>query len=64
MLELYLSFIFVWTVYMGAETYVFGNSLGRPYMMGFLITNTILAPISFVLSAIDGVLRDRIEASL
>lgn len=48
---------------MAVETYIFGRPQSRPHFVGFLITHTLLAPISFVLSATSGVLRERIETA-
>lgn len=58
----YLILVALWTLYMGFETYVFSRPQSRPHFVGFLITHTLLAPISFVLSATAGVLRDRVES--
>lgn len=58
---IYFTLAFLWTLYIGFETYVFSRPQSRPYFFGFLITHLLLAPISFVLSLTDGVLRERIE---
>lgn len=63
MLITYLTFVFLWTLYMGFETYVFSRPQSRPHFVGFLIVHTILAPISFVISTFAGVLRERIESA-
>lgn len=59
----YLTLSFFWTLYMAVETYIFGRPQSRPHFVGFLITNLLLAPISFALSVTDGVLRERIETA-
>lgn len=59
----YLVFVAIWTAYMAFETFTFTRPQSRPHFVGFLITHTLLAPISFVLSAIDGVLHDRIKSA-
>lgn len=50
-------------LYIGFETYVFSRPQSRPHFVGFLVTHLLLAPISFVLSLTDGVLRERIESA-
>lgn len=60
---LYLIFATLWTLYMAMETYIFMRPQGRPYFVGFLITNLVLAPFSFVLSISGGVLNDRIKTA-
>ena len=62
-MTVYLTLSFLWTVYMALETYVFGRPQSRPYFVGFLIVHTLLAPLSFVLSATGGVLRERVETA-
>lgn len=59
-MTVYLTLAFLWTMYIGLETYIFGRPQSRPHIVGFLIINTLLAPISFVLSATGGVLRERV----
>lgn len=59
----YLVLATLWTLYMGFETYAFTRPQSRPYFVGFLITHMLLAPLSFVLSLYDGILRERIEAA-
>ena len=63
MLITYLTFVFLWTLYMGFENYVYVRPQSRPHFVGFLITHAVLAPISFVMSAAAGVLRDRVTAA-
>jgi S-adenosylmethionine:tRNA-ribosyltransferase-isomerase (queuine synthetase) len=63
MLTTYIIFVALWTVYMAFETYTFTRPQSRPHFVGFLITNTILAPMSFVLSASAGIFRDRVKAA-
>jgi uncharacterized membrane protein YozB (DUF420 family) len=53
----------LWTLYMAFETYVFARPQSRPYFVGFLITHLLLAPLSFVMSATSGVLRERVETA-
>jgi len=62
-MTVYLTLSFLWTIYMALETYVFGRPQSRPYFVGFLIVHTLLAPLSFVLSATGGVLRERVETA-
>jgi hypothetical protein len=62
-MTVYLTLAILWTLYMGFETYVFARPQGRPYFVGFLITHLLLAPLSFVLSATSGILRDRVAAA-
>jgi hypothetical protein len=62
-MTIYLAFVAAWTAYMAAETYVFVRPQSRPHVVGFLISHALLAPLSFVISAIGGVLRDRVEAA-
>jgi hypothetical protein len=50
-------------MYMAIETYIFSRPQSRPHFVGFLITYTLLAPVSFVLSATSGVLRERLETA-
>lgn len=59
----YITLAFLWMLYIGFETYAFSRPQSRPYFFGFLITHLLLAPISFVLSLTDGVLRERIESA-
>ncbi|MFB6229633.1 MAG: hypothetical protein ABEL04_00630 [Salinibacter sp.] len=59
----YITLTFLWTMYMAVETYVFSRPQSRPHFVGFLITHTLLAPVSFVISATSGVLRERIETA-
>ncbi len=59
----YIILVSLWTMYMALETYVFGRPHSRPHFVGFLITHTLLAPVSFVLSATSGVLRERVETA-
>ncbi|PSQ94771.1 MAG: hypothetical protein BRD51_06625 [Bacteroidetes bacterium SW_11_64_17] len=59
----YILLSSLWTMYMAIETYVFSRPQSRPHFVGFLITHTLLAPISFVLSATSGVLRERFETA-
>lgn len=59
----YLIFVAMWTLYMAFETYTFNRPQSRPHFVGFLITNTLLAPLSFVLSLTGGVLNERITAA-
>lgn len=63
MMTTYLVLAALWTLYMGFETYVFSRPQSRPHIVGFLIVNLLLAPLSFVLSATSGVLRDRLTAA-
>ncbi len=62
-MTVYITLAFFWTAYMAIETYVFSRPQSRPHFVGFLITHTLLAPVSFVLSATSGVLRERIETA-
>jgi hypothetical protein len=62
-MTLYVTLASLWTMYMAVETYVFGRPQSRPHFVGFLVTHTVLAPLSFVLSATSGVLRERIETA-
>lgn len=50
-------------MYMAIETYIFSRPQSRPHFVGFLITHTLLAPVSFAISATSGVLRERIETA-
>ncbi|PSQ71528.1 MAG: hypothetical protein BRD31_02615 [Bacteroidetes bacterium QH_2_64_26] len=59
----YILLSSLWTMYMAIETYVFSRPQSRPHFVGFLIIHTLLAPISFVLSATSGVLRERFETA-
>lgn len=59
----YLVFAILWTFYMAFETYVFMRPQSRPHIVGFLIMHLLLAPISFVVSATNGILRERVEAA-
>lgn len=59
----YIVFALIWTAYMGFETYVFSRPQSRPHFVGFLVTYALLAPLSFVLSASAGVLRDRLTTA-
>lgn len=59
----YLTFVALWTLYMAFENFIYVRPQSRPHFVGFLITNTLLAPISFVLSLYGGILRDRITAA-
>lgn len=59
----YLIFVALWTLYMAFETYTFSRPQSRPHFVGFLITNIVLAPISFVLSATGGVLGERVRTA-
>jgi len=59
-----LTIATLWTLYMSVETYVFQRPQGRPYWVGFFITNFILFWISIPLSATSGVLRDRVQMIL
>ena len=63
MMTTYLVLATLWTLYMGFETYVFSRPQSRPHIVGFLIVHLLLAPLSFVLSATSGVLRDRLAAA-
>jgi hypothetical protein len=62
-MAVYITLAFLWTAYIGLETYIFGRPQSRPYIVGFLLLNTLLAPVSFVLSATGGVLRERVETA-
>jgi hypothetical protein len=62
-MTVYITLALLWTAYMGLETYVFGRPQSRPHFVGFLITHTLLAPVSFVISATSGVLRERVETA-
>lgn len=62
-MTLYLTLSFLWTMYMSLETYIFGRPQSRPHFIGFLITHTLLAPVSFAISLTSGVLRERIETA-
>jgi hypothetical protein len=62
-MTVYITLASLWTMYMALETYVFGRPQSRPHFVGFFITHTLLAPVSFVLSATSGVLRERIETA-
>ena len=59
----YLIFVALWTMYMAFENYTFTRPQSRPHFIGFLITSVLLAPLSFVISAASGVLRDRVAAA-
>jgi len=63
MLTTYIIFVALWTAYMAFETYTFTRPQSRPHFVGFLITSVLLAPLSFVISAASGVLRDRVTAA-
>lgn len=60
---LYLTFAALWTLYMAFETYVFARPQSRPHFVGFLIVHTLLAPLSFLMSLTNGILRERIETA-
>lgn len=60
---IYLAFVVLWTLYMAFETYVFSRPQSRPYVVGFLLTHTLLAPLSFVVSLTSGILRERLETA-
>lgn len=60
---LYLTLAVLWTLYMAFETYVFARPQSRPHIVGFLIIHTLLAPLSFVMSLTNGILRERIETA-
>lgn len=62
-MAVYLTLAFLWTAYVGLETYIFGRPQSRPHIVGFLIVNTLLAPVLFALSATGGVLRERVETA-
>lgn len=62
-MTVYITLISLWTMYMAFETYVFSRPQSRPHFVGFLITHTLLAPVSFAISATSGVLRERIETT-
>lgn len=62
-MAIYITLISLWTTYMALETYVFTRPQSRPHFVGFLITHTLLAPISFAISATSGILRERIETA-
>jgi len=59
----YLTFVALWTLYMAFETYTYTRPQSRPYFVGLLITHTLLAPISFVLSLTGGLLQERIQTA-
>lgn len=59
----YITFVVLWTLYMAIETYVFSRPQSRPHFAGFLLLHTLLAPVSFAISATSGVLRERIETT-
>ena len=63
MMTTYLVLATLWTLYMGFETYVFSRPQSRPHIVGFLIVHMLLAPLSFVMSATSGVLRERVETA-
>lgn len=58
---LYISLVALWTLYMAFETYIFTRPQSRPHFVGFLIVHTLLAPLSFVMSLTNGILRERIR---
>ena len=62
-MTVYIVLALLWTLYMALETYVFARPQSRPHFAGFLITHTLLAPLSFAISATSGVLRERIETA-
>jgi len=62
-MEIYLTFVILWTLYMAFENFMYVRPQSRPHFVGFLITNTLLAPISFVLSLYGGILGDRLTAA-
>jgi len=62
-MTVYITLSLLWTTYMALETYVFGRPQSRPHFIGFLITHTLLAPVSFAISATSGVLRERVETA-
>lgn len=62
-MTVYITLALLWTLYMALETYVFARPQSRPHFVGFLITHTLLAPVSFAISATSGVLRERVETS-
>ncbi len=60
---LYITLVTLWTLYMAFETYIFTRPQSRPHFVGFLIVHTLLAPLSFVMSITNGILRERIETA-
>lgn len=62
-MELYITFVILWTLYMAFENFMYVRPQSRPYFVGFLITHVILAPFSFALSLTGGILRDRLTAA-
>lgn len=59
----YLTLVAIWTAYMAFETYVFSRPQSRPHFVGFLMTHSLLAPFSLVISLTAGVLRDRVSTA-
>jgi len=59
----YLTFAAIWTTYMAYETYNYVRPQSRPYFVGFLISNLVLTPFSFVLSLTGGILGERLESA-
>lgn len=62
-MTVYITLTLLWTIYMALETYVFGRPQARPHFVGFLITHTLLAPVSFAISMTSGILRERVETA-
>ena len=54
----------VWTLYVVIEIWVLRNVQGqfRPYLFEALITNLVLFPFAFVMSAMFGMLGERVRA--
>jgi uncharacterized membrane protein YGL010W len=61
---IYLFTCLLWLAYRTVEAYGFERKQSRPYFVGHLITEFVLAPISIALElAPGGTLRQRISAA-
>lgn len=60
MTTVYITLALLWTFYMGLERYSM-RPQSRPHFVGFLITNLLLFPIAFIISAFAGILNERIR---
>jgi hypothetical protein len=61
-MTVYLILVLLWTAYRAFEAYVFERPQSRPYWVGFLISELVLAPFSFVLELMPGgTLHERIR---
>lgn len=63
-LSMYLFACTLWLAYRTVEAYKFERKQSRPYFVGHLITEFVLAPISFLLELMPGgTLRERIDTA-